>query len=176
MSLRDELKSLKRQQREELRVLRYSYARTKREYARAVSPDRLIRRHMGASLGAAALAGFLLAPQPGPKGGVAGAGGAAMSGIMGTVTGLLGRLMPKKGGGGQPTAEKKVDPAEVAKAARPSLVTTMLSQALGMIMAKVNWQELLKNYMRQVRGAGANGHHNGHRPTMQVGDAGSLRT
>lgn len=170
MSLRDELKSLKRQQREELRVLRYSYARTKREYARAVSPDRLIRKHMGVSLGAAAVAGFMLAPTPGPKGGLAGAG---VSGMMATVTGLLGRLMPKKGG--QPPAEKKVDPAKVAKAARPSLVTTMLSQALGMVMARVNWQELLKNYLGQVRGAGANGHHNGHRPTMQVGDAGSLR-
>jgi hypothetical protein len=67
MSFSSDIKDLKRQRREELRALHVTYLRTKRQIARATSPDRIVRKHLGVGLGAAALAGFLLAPRPSPQ-------------------------------------------------------------------------------------------------------------
>jgi len=62
MSLSKELAELQRQRSEEVRVLHRTYLRTKRDVQRAVSPARIVRKHMGTSLAAAVALGIMLAP------------------------------------------------------------------------------------------------------------------
>jgi hypothetical protein len=66
MSLAEELKTLERQRAAEIRTLHQTYLRTKRTVIRAASPERIMRKHLGLSLAAAALLGIAIAPRPGP--------------------------------------------------------------------------------------------------------------
>jgi len=66
MTLEEQIVALERQRRRELREMTFLFARSRHEVRRALSPDRLIRRHIGVAVAAAAVAGFLLAPRPGP--------------------------------------------------------------------------------------------------------------
>jgi hypothetical protein len=65
MSLGKELQALERQKQQELKVFHVRYLRTRRDLQRAVSPSRFVRKHMGVSMGVAAVLGFLAAPRPG---------------------------------------------------------------------------------------------------------------
>lgn len=65
--MESEIESLQQQRDQELRTLRYTAARTKRNLTRAVSPDRQIRKHLGIALAVAAVGGYLLAPAKGRK-------------------------------------------------------------------------------------------------------------
>ncbi|MCL2640535.1 MAG: hypothetical protein FWD53_06805 [Phycisphaerales bacterium] len=61
MKMAEELKLLEERRAAEMRYLRASYLRTKRAVKRTTSVDRVIRKHMAASLGVAVLAGLILA-------------------------------------------------------------------------------------------------------------------
>ena len=62
MSLETEIEELQKHRDDEAKKLRFTAARTKRNFSRALNPERQIRKHLGLALGAAALAGFALAP------------------------------------------------------------------------------------------------------------------
>ncbi len=64
MSMSADLKDLKRRRREEIKTLHLTYLRTKRDVQRTVSPGRILRKHLGAGLGLAAILGFFFAPRP----------------------------------------------------------------------------------------------------------------
>lgn len=67
MSLKEELATLRNQQHAEIRHLHRTYLATRRQARRDLSPTRFLRKHLGASLGVAAVAGLLLAPRPSPR-------------------------------------------------------------------------------------------------------------
>ena len=100
MSLKKELESLKRQKREELRRLNVTYLQTKRDVKRKLSPDRLIRKHVGATIGVAAVLGMLIAPRPTARvkevAVKEGGGGGFIAGIFKTAMVQLENLFPKK--------------------------------------------------------------------------------
>ncbi len=92
MSLKRELKELQKQKRAELHDLHDTYVATKREVKRRISPDRLVRKHMGVSLGAAAMLGMLFAPRPragGSGNGEQRGGGFFSGGIFGLLGGVF---------------------------------------------------------------------------------------
>lgn len=67
MTLEQQIRDLERQRRNELRSATYLFARTKRDVRRTLSPDRIIRRHIGVAMAAAAVGAMLLAPAPQPR-------------------------------------------------------------------------------------------------------------
>jgi hypothetical protein len=67
MSLKQQLKDLKKQKRHELTTLHFTYLRTKRDMKRQAAPGRFVRKHLGATMGVAAVLGFLMAPRPSSK-------------------------------------------------------------------------------------------------------------
>lgn len=62
MSLETQIEELQKDRDQEVRGLRLTAARTKRSLKRVLDPDRQLRKHLGLAVGAAVLAGFVLAP------------------------------------------------------------------------------------------------------------------
>ncbi|HVX86922.1 MAG TPA: hypothetical protein VH253_19215 [Phycisphaerae bacterium] len=173
MSFSSDLKDLKRQRREELRSLHVTYLRTKRQIARATSPDRIIRKHLGAGLGIAALAGFLLAPRPSPSvRHVPQPEKTDHSGDGNFFKRLLHNIGPKVASfipGMAPSDQAHHQPHPKRKGRLLLLIETLMP-VLTLLLKKIDIQGLLEHFMGpRVPGE------NGDEPDVSVADAGTVK-
>lgn len=204
MSLSDELRELEQKRTEEIRTLHYTYLRTKREVTRAVSPTRLVRKHLSLSLAAAAAAGMLLAPRPTPRTGVSQKATEravrkahrqqAIS--LSWFKKLLNKFLPdaaqfipdtsdfaKVEEAIHDEAEKIRDEAK-AEAKKPKSKGTLLKlleALLPMIASKVDWRTLANQLMHNVYqkmqqpAQGSEAGSSHHEPHVSVADAGTIK-
>ena len=184
MSLKQDLKNLKKQKRQELHTLHFTYLRTKRDVKRAASPDRFIRKHIGATLGAAAVAGLLLAPRPSTRATQKEIEKAArkiareqQSGP--SVTSRITQLVKNALGQLEHAIPAPKDAATNGHSgkAKATKMTGLLGSLLGILVSKVDLARLATELTRQVMGKmqGAPAKANGHEPNVSVADAGTVR-
>jgi hypothetical protein len=180
MSLKKELQQLKQQKRQELATLNHTYLHTKRDFKRKISPDRFVRRHLGATLATAAVAGLILAPRPGPRSKVVREAleenkpkDSIFRHITGLIRNLLGqfeRLVP-------PPPHHTDSGATSAAAAKTGASTGGFLQAILAILAsKLDLTHLLLEAFKHFRGTTDDGHKsNGHVPDVAVADVGTVK-
>jgi hypothetical protein len=183
MSLKKQLKELQQQKREELNCLHVTYLRTKRDVKRSVSPDRFVRRHLGATLGGAAVLGLLLAPRPAPR--VVPAKEKAEKPKGPSALGRVGQILKKSLGNLEdmiPTPH--TDKGKVNghnghdKDAKKKKVSGLLQSLLTVLVSRIDLNKLISETTRtmaakmQPPGA-AKG--NGHSPQVSVADVGTIK-
>ncbi len=193
MSLSKELKDLKKQKRHEVRKLHGTYIRTKREVKRAVSPDRMIRRHIGVSLAVAAVVGLLLAPRSGAAPAEkAVAGGKKRSFVPSWLRGIIKKIAPQledylpeepppsPADEAVEAHEEAVDAAKRAKkaarkAAKKALnpLTPMIIQILMAVLKKIDLQKAIAQIMHVAKGP-ADGEAAQGEASVAVGNTGTV--
>jgi hypothetical protein len=182
MSLKKELQQLQQQKRQELATLHYTYLRTKRDFKRKISPDRFVRKHLGATMAAAAVATFILAPRPGPSSKVvreALEGNKPKDSIFRHITGLIRNILGQfERPAPPPTHHTDSDGAKSASTAKTSAHADNFLQAIIAILAsKLDVTHLLLEVFKHFRGAGRDDSHkgNGHSPDVAIADVGTVK-
>ena len=200
MSLASDLEKLQRQKQAEIRTLHQTYIRTKRTVIRSASPARMVRRHMGLSLGAAALVGLLLAPRPSPAAPRAKkAAASAKGGILSHFSWLkkiVGRVSPQAAAlipdAPEPPSESRQEtsssvpppptptPEEAPKKNR--ILGTLLKEAAALALSKMDFHKLMSDLMmRAVPPVGSKDGEGSHpsepwpEPHVSVADAGTVQ-
>jgi len=188
MSLKHQLKELEQQRDAELKNLHCTYLRTRRDVKRNLSPDRFIRKHLGAGLGAAALAGFLLAPKPARpsqkemakaaeaearKKGVA----APHESLLTHFRQLLANVLSKAEHVTAPKSAKPTAQFEYVEGKQPKFrAQSLLASLLGILMSRMDLSrvatELTKHFMSRAKPS-HNG--NGHHPDLSVANVGTVK-
>jgi hypothetical protein len=169
MTLEKELQNLRRRKAEEARQLHRIFARTKRDIRRAVSPDRLIRRHLPATLAIAAAAGMLLAPRPGPRSKKASPKPERREGsfLPGWLRHLITRFLPQlaeylpehsadsePATAPAPPAEsgQKEAPAESQEPALADILRAFALDLAGLVLSKIDLQQLMAGLAAKLFG------------------------
>jgi hypothetical protein len=190
MSLKQQLKDLKKQKRQEVHHLHFTYLRTKRDMKRQASPARIVRKHLGASMGVAAVLGLLLAPRPSSKvsereiekavkkyvkeGRPAAPDTSSLSArlqeIVHNALGSLQHLVPNPKAPSPATGN-----GHAAKAKAPK-INSLLGSLLTVLVSRLDLtrliSELSKNVMAKTQGAPKT---NGHSPSVSVADVGTVK-
>jgi hypothetical protein len=184
MSLKQDLKNLKKQKRQELYNLHHTYLRTKRDVKRAASPDRFVRKHLGATIGAAAVAGLLLAPRPAARATQKEIEKAARKIAREQHTGpsLAGRVTQLvKNALGQlehaiPAPKDASHNGHNGKS-KPPKMTGLLGSLLGVLISKVDLPKLASELSKQIMGRMKGGapKADGGEPNVSVADVGTVR-
>ncbi len=196
MSLASDLEKLQRQKQAEIRTLHQTYIRTKRTVIRSASPARMVRRHMGLSLGAAALVGLLLAPRPSPAAPRAKKAAArAKAGILSHFSWLkkiVGRVSPQAAAlipdAPEPPSESQhetssaVPPAPEEAPKKNRILGTLMKEAAALALSKMDFHKLMSDLMmRAVPPVGSKGGEGSHpsepwpEPHVSVADAGTVQ-
>jgi hypothetical protein len=162
MNLEKELKALRRERREAVADLHRTFVRTKQDVRRMASPNRFIRRHLGASLGAAALVGLLLAPRPTRKPEKQKLSREPSESVGAHFRRLLKHALAR--------IDHAVDPGHHTEQKKPSgMAGKVIASLLPMLMKKFNVTQLVSQFM-----AGRGMSHNGHEPDISVANAGTV--
>jgi len=178
MSLSKSLKSLKKQRRDELAKLHYVYLHTKRDIRRQASPDRFLRKHLGASIGAAAVLGFLFAPRPSPKAKPekpvkdTETVGGHFSQIFRNVLMQVERLIPMPKDHA-PHQRPGMNPP-LSQLANSKGIFRLLAPLLTVLLSKFDLTRLAADITKSMMGKGKSGS-NGHKPQVSVADAGTVK-
>jgi len=186
MSLKKQLEDLQQQKRAELATLHLTYLRTKhdvkgsvRDVKRSLSPDRFIRKHLGAALGVGAVLGMILAPRPSPRvetvQAKSKAQGGGFSKLIGQAMGHVQQLLGKSKGA------PRGDVAAWAVAGgtgKPARASGLLGMLLTLLLGKLDLTKLISQITREVMAkmGKPRGHEgNGHSPHVSVADAGTVK-
>ena len=184
MSLKQELHALKQQRREELQTLHFTYVRTKRDIKRSLSPDRMIRKHMGVSLGIAAFAGLLLAPRLGGRRKTEDGKRSRFGGWARRLSRMFlprGKPLAPESNAGEPEAKREEEmltggEAEPPRKRREGLLVKLLAAVMVALLRQLDLPRLMRDWIGNW-GAGRRG--DGHRsnghgvPQSTVADAGT---
>lgn len=190
MSLKQDLKNLKKQKRLEVHNLHYTYLRTKRDIKRQASPARLVRKHLGASMGIAAVLGLLLAPRPSTRATEKEIEKAAkkvareadrqrehgpsltdrITQLVHNALGQLQHLVPNP----NLKAEKAQAANGHAKPANPKM-SGFLQTLLTVLVGRVDLTRLISELSRNVMGKTQAHKSNGHHPSVSVADVGTVK-
>jgi hypothetical protein len=146
MTLDEELAQLEVQRNAELRNLNYLYSRTRRDIRRAISPDRMVRDHIGLIMGAAAMAGMVAAPAPASGSGRT-AGGHIGSLLTKLIPAKFRKFIPKPATPSATESSAATPPPGTPASKRGpkprTLVGTLLAELLPLIIGRINWSQLL---------------------------------
>jgi hypothetical protein len=170
MTLEEQILELEQQQREEMRNATFLWARAKRDIQRKLSPDRMVRKHIGVSLVAAAVGAMLLAPAPRRQKSADGDGVSKLK-WLGAIKGFLpARLKHFMGGNG--SAEHSEAAARVAPKSRKGLTELLVAELLSLAAQRINWSGLLQQLMAKFADRGAAAGHD--EASAAVGDVGTV--
>jgi hypothetical protein len=192
MNMKQELRELKEKRRQEVRILHATYLRTKWDVRRAVSPDRMIRKHLGASLGMAAVLGLLIAPRLGghkkKDGGVWATLAKWLRVMMRKIMPGSGRFMPEAEEMEEEGREDEKEPRmateenhngheEPRRSRKRSkgLLATVLTEVVMVLLSRIDVPKLVAELVRGISGRGQRVGGDGHEPRVTVADAGAVR-
>ncbi len=173
MSLSADLRELKRMQREEVLRLHRTYLRSKRQIRRGLSPARAVRKHPAASLGIAAVLGFLLAP----RGGHAEAAAPASAGSgwgWGSLLARIKKMLKENRGGGESQEKPAATGTETETGAETHRNGSFLESMAVSLIGAVKLDQLFAGAIQKLTeaiGARISRHHEGNgRHSAEAGD------
>jgi hypothetical protein len=193
MGLAQDLEVLEQQRRVEIRTLHQTYLRTKRTVIRTASPARIVRRHLGVSLAAAAALGMAMAPRPGAPRPVAVAEPAAaprkskwgFGGILSKLKPVIHQVAPEVATY-IPDAPAESEPPvchypEAEKAKRPHpILHAMLVEGATLLLSTIDFSALWERALNLIvpKESGKKDEEREkveHEPQMEVADVGTVK-
>ena len=160
MKLREQLRRLEEERDRELHAAVIDYARLKRE----ASPDRYLRRHLGAALITAGILGMIFAPGPRREGRTRSGGRRR---ILRGVQWILRRLQEK-----QPAPEQVEAPAPSPdqKATPPGGLFASVLDLLPAFAAQLNWEAIFQALVAGLKDRSTADADNGETPAAGVAE------